>query len=125
MTYSKKEAKEILSHLLTIENEINALLADGAENNRGKVSSQSLTIRLKTLKDTIQNDAKRLRNTPTKKIRVLQAGFLRPALYQAFTHFKMRANTTPFTRRWSRGLNDVLSVIVYHREKVEQYIADL
>lgn len=125
MTYSKKEAEEILSHLLTIENEINALLVDGAENNKGKVSSQALTIRLKSLKDSIRNDTKQLRDTPIKRIRVLQAGFLRPALYQVLTYFKMRANTAPFTKKWNRGLNDVLSVVVYHREKVEQCIADL
>lgn len=125
MTYSKKEAEEILAHLLTIESEVKALLIDGSEENEGMIDAKSLTNRLTTLKDTLKKDSKRLKSTPVKKLRVLQTGFLRPALNQAFNAFTMRANTRPFSKKWNRGLNDVLSIVVYHREKLQELIADL
>ena len=125
MTYNKKEAEDILAHLLTIESEINALLIDGAEINKGIVDAQALSNRLKTLKDTLKKDSKQLRDTPVKMLSVLQVGFLRPALNQAFNAFTMRANTRPFSKKWNRGLNDVLSIVVYHREKLQELIAGL
>lgn len=123
MHINMNEAEKILNYLQKLEDEINALWEAGSPENKGSADPEELRNRLASLKESIKADAKSVeRICKQAEPDALTPAFLEPALRQASAGFTMRANTAPFTEKWSAGLSEVHLEISYHRDSLNRFI---
>lgn len=123
MDIDKQEAQAIIAELTRMHDEAMSLLNEGRSVvDAYSDKAVSLKSRLAALKLDIKDAAKHetlLRRNTTKT--QLEQNFFGPAVRSTAANFRMRSDTSPASRNWSRGLHEVeseLSYVIYNLTKL-------
>ena len=124
MDIDHQEAQAISAKLKRWHDEARSLVDEAADKSRlSPASIDSLKNRLTNLKNEIKEAAKHetLSGRKTTKTELEQC-FFGPAVSSTSANFRMRTDTSPMSKLWARGLNEVELELSYALDGLQRFV---